>query len=91
MNGTPRNSRRAKFDPASTTSSATKAIKPPHQRSSRTRPRRDASHSRQGMSIAIVLPAAAASVEPTSSQRCRAPVSSARPASTTAIEAQPSQ
>ena len=39
MNGTARNSNSEKFDPPATTSSATNPIKPPHQRSSRNRPR----------------------------------------------------
>ena len=52
MNGAVKNKSSAKFEPPSTTSSATNAIKPPHQRSSKRRPRRVASQSRQGISIA---------------------------------------
>ena len=59
MNGTARKSSSVKLEPPLGTSNATNAIKPPHQRSSSSRPRRADNHSRQGISIATVLPAAA--------------------------------
>jgi hypothetical protein len=91
MNGTTRKSSSVYVEPALVTSSATNPIIPAHQRSSSSRPRRSVNHSRQGINIASVLPAAAASVAPTNSQRWRALTSNAKPVKTTTIEAQPSQ